>query len=62
MYRDPLKTTVKGLNTTANVRVVVQRIQSKIFEYGLCSEKELHYLRTHTNWDELNPPRINNLG
>jgi hypothetical protein len=45
--RDPLKTTVKGLDTAANVRPVIQRIQNKIINYGVCSEQELEFLQRH---------------
>lgn len=60
--KDPMKTTVKGLNTESNIRVVVQRIQSKIFENGLCSDSEMEYLRTHTDWDRVNPRTESNFG
>lgn len=45
--QDPLKTTVKGLSTTSCVRPVVQQIQNKIIQYGVCSESELRFLQQH---------------
>lgn len=48
IVQDPFKTTVKGL-TDANVRVACSKIQSKIYMYGLCSDKEWLYLQKHTN-------------
>ena len=46
---DPLKTTVRGLSAAANVRPVVQRIQNKIINYGVCSEQELEFLTRYVD-------------
>ena len=43
-HQDPLKTTIKGVKNAVYVREVVQRIQNKIIDHGLCSEAEQVYL------------------
>ena len=61
-HQDPLKTTIKGVNSTTNVRRVVQRIQNKIIDHGLCSDQELKYLQAYTDWHQVNSKVESNLG
>ena len=61
MSINPWKTTVKGLKSQANVRMTVRRIQNKIIDYGICSDRELDYLKQWTNWLEHNPGVKSNL-
>lgn len=58
-YKNPLKTTVKGLNNSANVKVVVRHIQNKIVDYGICSDKEYDYLVKYAGADAPNAFRPN---
>ena len=60
--QDPFKTTIKGLRSSADVIKVVQRIQNKLFERGIISDQEHEYLRTHSDWDRVNPRTDSNLG
>ena len=62
-FKDPLKTTVKGLfSNKVPKTTVVKRINEKIMLHGVCSDSEMEYLRTHTDWDRVNPRRAGNLG
>lgn len=46
--KDPLKTTVKGLDRPGpDFMRIVRKIQDKIYTYGICSEKEQHYLERY---------------
>lgn len=46
--KDPLKTTVKGLeNPGPDFMRIVRKIQDKIYMHGVCSEKEQHYLERY---------------
>jgi len=60
--KNPFLTTVRNIKNSANARVTVRQIQNKIFETGLCSDTELEYLRTHSDWDRVNPRTPSNLG
>lgn len=60
--QDPFKTTVKGMQNSANVVMLVRRIQNKIIDRGLCSDQEMQYLREHTNWDNAYASVASNLG
>ena len=51
--QDPFKTTVKGLTNTANIRAVVRSIQSKIIEYGVCSDREQAILEQYTDFGKM---------
>ena len=55
LLENPLKTSVKGLKKSQDPVSVVRRIQDKIFYYGVVSDDEFEYLRTHTDWDRVNP-------
>lgn len=54
---NPLKTTVRGLKSREGILRAVRQIQHKIFYYGVASDDEMEYLRTHTDWDRVNPQR-----
>ena len=61
-HLNPFKTTIRGLQNSANVVAVVRRIQNKIIDRGIISERESEYLRQHTDWDRVNPRTASNLG
>lgn len=50
--QDPFKTTVRGMQNSANVVMLVRRIQNKIILQGVCSDTEFEYLRLHSDWDQ----------
>lgn len=54
---NPFKTTVRGLKSREGILRAVRQIQDKIFYYGVASDDEMEYLRTHTDWDRVNPRR-----
>ena len=46
--KDPLKTTVKGLNRPGpDFMRLVRKIQDKVYTYGICSEQEQAYLQRY---------------
>lgn len=47
---DPFKTTIAGIRHSANVRVTVRQIQSKLINYGIISETEEQFLKQHTDY------------
>ena len=53
---DPFKTTVRGLATQGNVTPVIRRIQNKIIQYGVCSDREFEFLRQHCDVGEIRQP------
>ena len=59
---NPFLTTVRNLKNAANTRVAVRQITTKIVTHGVCSDRELLYLRQHTDWDHVNPVTPSNLG
>lgn len=59
---NPFLTTIRNLKNSANTRVAVRHITNKIVAHGVCSDREMQYLREHTDWDRVNPSRENNLG
>lgn len=59
---NPFLTTIRNLRNSANTRVAVRQIQSKIIAHGVCSDREMQYLRQHTDWDRVNPRCLSNLG
>jgi len=60
--KDPFLTTIRRLKNSANTRVAVRQITSKIIQHGVCSDTEMEYLRQHTDWDRVNPRTPSNLG
>ena len=60
--KNPFLTTTRNLKNSANTRVAVRQITSKIIAHGVCSDRELEYLRRHTDWDRVNPVTPSNLG
>jgi hypothetical protein len=51
-YKDPMKTSAKGLDNSARVRVVVRHIQNKILDSGLCSDREYEFLVRHAGAEQ----------
>ena len=52
--KDPLKTTVKGLNTPGpDFMRLVRKIQDKVYTYGVCSESEQAYLQRYCDIGQL---------
>ena len=47
---DPFKTTIAGIKKSANVRVTVRQIQSKLINYGILSDTEEQFLKQHTDY------------
>lgn len=62
LLQNPFRTTIRGVKNNASVRATVRQIQEKIMDYGVCSDDEHEYLRTHSDWDRLNPKTPSNFG
>jgi hypothetical protein len=59
--KDPLKTSVRGLKDHATIKVTVKKIQAKILEYGVCSDREQRLLDQHTDYCQSQRQRAGSL-
>ena len=59
---NPFITSIRNLKQSVDARIKVRQIQDKIVMYGVISDDEMEYLRTHSDWDRVNPRTESNLG
>ena len=59
---NPFITSIRNLKQSVDARVKVRQIQDKIVMYGVISDDEMEDLRTHSDWDRVNPRTPSNLG